>query len=504
MQKVISSIRRKIVLPILLIALAALGVFVFAACSDDVTEETFKARGYNVAVNYDFQGGTVNNKGSVRILVKENSKLPAPKVGSGGIGVPAKEGYSFKGFYVAETDKDGNVLRDDNDNIIVSDTEWDFKADTVENKEVTLCAKWWDNYKIVLHYGDNYKNEAQVDLPRNVDGSPIGVYESSLKVKDFTFLSYNLIKDSTNEATAIEKYPYDFSSIVSEGDSLNIDVWGKSLDGNYILVSAAKDLSISSVGEQTNYYLLDDIDMAGKVYDDEKSNIKLPKSYSGKFIGNGHTISNFTINLKVLDKTYDSFGLFRKLGDGAEISDVTFKDITLSYDISDASITSYHLGMLAGQSGADVVVKNVNITSSDQSSDQKKSSFEYLIGVGVNKASLNIADDLLIAQKPDAVVLQNCAATDVRQIHSVGVVTDDESYMLYVRYTEDNGTIVLENDAIYKLAEKSKNGVYSSKRISKTEYAGENKYVLTRLDNSVYDVTFAVNNGGLSATMVKR
>ncbi|MDE6294224.1 MAG: hypothetical protein K2L88_06360, partial [Clostridiales bacterium] len=290
------------------------------------------------------------------------------------------------------------------------------------------------------------------------------------------------------------------SEVVNDTASLNIDVWGNSLTGKYVLVRSARDLSISSVSEQTNYYLLNDIDMAGAKYNDETSSTKLPKSYSGKFVGNGHTISNFSINMKALDRSYANFGLFRTLERGAEITDVTFNNVNLSFDLSDSSITNYYVGMLAGQSSEGVVVKNVNITASEQGN----SLFEYLVGVGVDKTKLNIAADLLIAQKPASVELSGCAATNVKRIASVGVVTADEEYILYVKYTEDNGTIVFGEDAIYKLAQKSKNGGYSEKTISSTEFVGENKFVLTRLGNNVFDVTFTVNNGELSATMVKR
>lgn len=495
MQKVICTIRRKLVLSILLIALAALGVFVFAACSDDITEETYRQRGFTVAVTYNYQGGTVNNKESVRILVKENSALPTPKVGSGDISVPSKEGYSFKGFYVAETDENGKIVYDEDGNISVTDKAWDFNTDRVEDKDITLCAQWWDNYKVVLHYGDDYALKTEVSLPRNEDGSPT-VMATAILVPDVTIWAYNLVKGSTDAKTAID-FPYNFAAVVPEGDGLEIDVWGKSLDGNYIVVRAAKDLNITDIGENTNYYLLNDIDMAGAKYDDETAarDNKIPKTYSGKFIGNGHTISNFTINMKALDRSYDSFGLFRTLADGAEVSNVTFKDVKLSCDISDTSINNYYLGMLAGQASSGALINNVNFMSG---------TFEYLIGVGVDNNKLNIASDLLIAQKHESVKLQGCTATNVKRIGSASVLTDDEEYMLYVKYEEGQDSIVLGEGDLYALAQKSNSGSYSSKRITKSEFVGDNKYILTRADRSVYDVTFTVSNGKLSATMVKR
>ena len=166
MQKVVYTKCRKLVLSILIATLAVLGIFVFAACSDDVTEADFRAKGYTVAVTYDFQGGTYNNKPTSRILIKPNSKLPAPDANKGGIRIPSRSGYSFKGFYLPETDGAGNVVKDADGNVIVSDTAWDFANDTIANKDITLYAKWWDNYNVVLHYGSDYSKTKVISLQR--------------------------------------------------------------------------------------------------------------------------------------------------------------------------------------------------------------------------------------------------------------------------------------------------------------------------------------------------
>lgn len=497
MQKVVSTKRRKLVLSILLMVLAALCIFVFAACSDDITEDTFKARGYKVAVTYDFQGGTYNNKTYTRILIRPDSKLPDPNADKGGVRIPSRTGYSFKGFYLPQTDSDGNVVKDSDGNVVVSDTAWDFANDSIESKDVTLYAKWWDNYKVVLHYGSDYSKTKEISLQRNQDGSPTDLTASPLRVDDFTFLSYNLVKDSENADTELAEFPYTWNSSAFNGTDV-MDVWGKSLDGNYILVESKDDLHITYVGETTNYYLLNDIDMGGAEYDDQNAQNRIPKSYSGKFVGNGHKISNFKMTMRAVDRSYDSFGLFRSLENGAEITDVTFENVSLSYDLSNANIQNYYLGLLAGQSSANVTVKNVNFTASSQGGN----TFEYMIGVGVTNDCLNIADDMLIAQKPASVVLQDCSVANVKYVSSAAVITVDTKFTLYVKYTEENGVISLDKDAIYALAQKNNNGDYTKKNYKGYEYVDVNKYRLTRIVD-VYDIEFTVENDVISATMVE-
>ncbi|MDE6029686.1 MAG: hypothetical protein K2F90_05165 [Clostridiales bacterium] len=496
MQKIVYTKCRKLVLSILIAAFAVLGIFVFAACSDDVTEADFKAKGYTVAVTYDFQGGSANSKPTARILIRPNSKLPAPSASNnGGIAVPTMSGYSFKGFYLPETDADGNVVKDADGKVVVSDTAWDFANDRVESKDVTLYAKWWDNYKVVLHYGSDYSKTKEISLQREQDGSPTKLAATPLNVDNYTFLSYNFVKDSENASTALAEFPYAWGADAFVGSD-SVDVWGKSLDGIYTLVRTKDDLRLSAVGETTNYYLLADIDMGGAKYDNDldRDKRKLPKSYAGKFVGNGHTISNFGVTMHAADRSYDSFGLFRTLTDGAEITDVTFKDISLSYNLSDANIRNYYLGMLAGQSTGNVKVSNVNFTSSN--------TFEYLLGVGVKNDNLTIADDMLIAQKSDSVVMQNCSVASVKHIYSSAVITADKEFALYVKYTEENGVITLGEDAIYKLGVKNDEGGYDEKQIKKCVYVDVNKYQLTRIIY-VYDIEFTIENGNISVTMVE-
>ncbi|MDE7107846.1 MAG: hypothetical protein K2O39_05930, partial [Clostridiales bacterium] len=144
-----------------------------------------------------------------------------------------------------------------------------------------------------------------------------------------------------------------------------------------------------------------------------------------------------------------------------------------------------------------VVVNNVNFITSEQG----KNTFEYMIGVGVESNRLIVADDMLIAQKPASVVLQNCAATGVKYVHSTAVITADKEFTLYVKYTEENGVIRLGSDAIYGLSQKNNSGGYDEKRIKEYSYVSVNKYQLTRL-RYVYDIEFTIENDEISATMV--
>lgn len=502
MQKVVYSKRRKLVLCILIAVLSALGIFVFTACAHDYTEADYKAMGFTVAVTYDFQGGTYKKQKTARILIKPNSKLPDLSIEN----TPSREGYSFKGFYLPKTDANGKVEKDANGKVIVSDEAWDFDNRTIGDKDLTLYAKWWDNYKVNLHYGIDKETKEdyvkQISLPCNRDGSPTALKADALNVDGYTFVSYNLVENSTNEETALMEFPYAFNE-TAFSDKRSIEVWSEWLEGEYILVRSKDDLTISTVNETTNYYLLADIDMEGSAYDNDgdMQKTKIPKYYSGRFVGNGHTISNFKMTLRAVDRTYDSFGLFRTLRDGAEITDVTFDNVAVSYYLSNANIQSYYLGLLAGQSSGKVNVKNVKFTSSGEG----QNIFEYMIGIGVTNDCINIADDMLIAQRSDSTTLQNCSVSEVKHFYSSAVITADAEFALYIKYTEEDGIITLGKDAVYGLAQKFNDGRYYESIYKGYKHVDANKYNLTliSLTDIVYDIEFTIADGVISATMTE-
>ncbi len=498
MQKFVSTISRKIFLPIIVLALGAFGFIVFTACSDDSMNESMLInRGYKVVVTYDFQGGKVADAETITVRVKENSRIPEPSSTGSGVGIPSKPGYSLRGFYFARIDEGGLPVTDADGNVIPSDIECDFDTFKVSDTNITICAKWWDNYKVDLHYGNNYEKTERINLSRSRDGQPIGLTSTALSVRNYTFISYNLIKNG-DESTRIKEFPYKMTSEQFEqsDDRLTADIWGESIDGVYQLIRTEKDFTLASAKADTNYYLLNDIDLKNAEYDDaDTSNTsKLPKSYNGKFVGNGHKISNFTVKMMPLDRTYGNFGLFRALDSNAEISDVTFEGVTVSFDISNTEIQHYNLGMLAGQMYSGAAVKNVNISGT----------FVYQTAIGIEDNSLSLSQDLLIGYKSDDAVIENSRVVQVQKILPETVFTQDGQYRVNILYTDDGSGGFTVSD-IYLFAEKRTTSGYSNKRIYGIEKNAENNFTVSVRDGrdlKDYDMVFNVSgNGEFSVTV---
>jgi hypothetical protein len=116
-------------------------------------------------------------------------------------------------------------------------------------------------------------------------------------------------------------------------------VYLKFADGNYIAVRSADDLKMGSKhgffdydlsGKPIDGYVIEaDIDLAGVT-------ITPSDKFSGKIIGNGHTISNLSISVtsrKIDTDREKSMGLAAFM-EGAVISDLTFKDAVLTLQVN--------------------------------------------------------------------------------------------------------------------------------------------------------------------------
>lgn len=116
-------------------------------------------------------------------------------------------------------------------------------------------------------------------------------------------------------------------------------IYLKYSEGNYAQVSKAEDLKTGgkvwfSGADKTGnpvdgYVIMNDIDFKG-------ASVGMADEFSGKIIGNGHSLKNITIsvNSRKMDKdTSKALGLFKKL-DGAYIENLTFEGTNIKMNIN--------------------------------------------------------------------------------------------------------------------------------------------------------------------------
>ena len=154
----------------------------------------------------------------------------------------------------------------------------------------------------------------------------------------------------------------DNSNRVMSGDKTYVRGLTEFEAGDTYYIGTAEDLvrlaELVNAGEDTtgSVFILDgDIDMAGIDFAPIGDGLQSGAVFRGDFYGNGHEISNLTINNSTTYKT----GLFGVL-DGAHIQDVAIVNANVEGNGSNSS----YVGILAGEVYDDATIDNVYVTGS--------------------------------------------------------------------------------------------------------------------------------------------
>ena len=443
MNKKPSFIRRKVLLTILAV-LSVLMVPGLIACGDDqFTEDDVIAKGYTIAVVFDYGGGKSNDKTQVRIRLKEGSKVPNPSTMDKDLVLPGRAGYSFRRYSLAKADADGNLLRDEDGNLI-PERAWDFDND-IPKGDITLIAEWWENYQLVLHYGEDYALTKTREVTRNPDGTPTSVTKSAFIDDEYTFIDYSYDRDG-NELIESVPMPLENDRFADSADGLTLDVWGKTIKGDYKVIKKATDFFSFSFVSGTNIYMYADVDMNDL---SENQTLTLPGEYSGEFLGNGKKIKNLKISRSASSNTDFFFGLFKEIDGEAKISNITFEDATLLLDLSQPRIQQYFLGVFAGRAQEGATLTNVHATGK----------MDYTVAAGFTDFDHIFIDEFIGTDQ--GAKIENSAG-EMSVVASKAFFTADEQYAVYAKYTQDGDTVTVGE--VYGIAAKD-DDEYSALRI---------------------------------------
>lgn len=334
---------------------------------------------------YDFADGTEN-------LIVDPSVVA--KRGDDGDPI-TRAGYVLEGWYRTKTEgEDGTVYSD----------KWDFATDKVTTDGVTLYAHWVK--PVEFTYNVCYIDEATG--VKKVLGSYI-VGEGD-KFSDFKEYAENRTGYTWVACKDKDGNPWDENFAHPGGEeSLAIDVYFEYVRGMYTKVSTAEGL-IAAVSENKNVMLTADIDMNGKT-------LAFPVSYAKKFYGGGHTISNFVAKANVSKSDLTSFneesncslnGIFGRLN-GAQITDVTFKDVTLEINAILSQIQYVYVAPLAVDA-KDAVLKNVVV----------ENMAIKLTGISENldESDVSVCTTEIVANKDDKSEISGCEVRNVTFVNA--------------------------------------------------------------------------------------
>ena len=315
--------------PMLLLLLA------LAGCQ---SEPTLEERGYTVKVTYDYNGGTADSESRRVLYYKPGQPLLAP-----GDSVEFKEPtldrfHSLDGWYLALTDAEGELLRGEDGSILTADTPFVWE-DALATQSCTLVARWREKPAVELVVPGQQNILYPVDEGTRVTENMLGAALPDLP--DQTFFDYFTDPECTQRA--------EFPLQMQQGQ--RVTLYTRWLEGDVLVVREPSDLNSIVLYTGKTVYLDADLDFGGAA---------LPRiqSFGGQFLGNGHTLRNFSQTVSLTGRNA-SYGLFGELTDGAVIRDVTFEDGQIAVEASYSTQSLFHIGFLAGSVRGSVTLEGV-------------------------------------------------------------------------------------------------------------------------------------------------
>lgn len=296
-------------------------VLCFTGCKDT------KSYDGKVKIIFELEGGIYQNCTMPIVhyydFTEDSNLITDPTTLTGA--VIEKAGYVLEGWYKTKVENAGIVSYQD---------KWNFETDYVTSSGITLFAKWTKNikYKYDVCYRDE-NNEVKV----------LGSYEVKAGEKFDDYVNYAKKRSGYTPLSYCDESGKEWDANYGHpgGDTdLTIQVFVKYLKGDYSIVRTAEDL-LYSVND--NIYLLNDIDLEG-----EELSFN---NYKKNFIGNNHTISNFSIyydasrnglmtDLEDVNSKSLYISLFGNV-DGANIENVNFENVTVK--VSTMLSTTYKI-----------------------------------------------------------------------------------------------------------------------------------------------------------------
>ena len=269
-------------------------------------------------------------------LIKELSELSEQDLD--------RAGYDLVGWFTTKkTDSSGNVTYED---------QWDFAKDEVGEDGITLYACWQIKAEYTYEVYDFNDFDNSEALP--IITKTVGV-GSTFSERYATRPGYTLIALYDEN-----KQPWDPSFKHPGGETdCAIKVYAQYIEGTYTVVRTASELTLAST-RNANIYLAADIDMDGKALSFG--------NFKKKLLGNGHTISNFSVSYSAgrddLIEDFDdpskkslTISLFGNT-DGAKVIDVNFEDVSINVDTTYKDTYKIYVAPIA-VSATDTEISNV-------------------------------------------------------------------------------------------------------------------------------------------------
>lgn len=373
---------------ILLSLLLTVTVVMAAGCGAEETPYQINdADNYNVSVKFDANGGTFTTNTPVIVDSFDISQTKQNGEGKAQIALipPESEargknkfeavnnGYFLAGWYKECTVTEGS----DGQKTYTYSGKWDFENDLLEVDPsgsysaaapvMTLYAAWVPLFEIeyyALETGEllttvSYDPSEHGDITLPVWDEATGALDmNDIPGKDgFTYTGLYLDaegKEPVNTDTLAHCGTVDLTTATAENATMKLYVAWK--EGTWYRISDPRQLT-KNASLDGCYEILADLDFSEEIW----PTVFMYGNFTGKIVGNGHTISN--VSVEQTDTAKTAAGVFGKLAESAVISDLKLSNVEFVIkNGTRAAGTAY--GLLAGVISEKAQIVDLQIESS--------------------------------------------------------------------------------------------------------------------------------------------
>ena len=330
-------------------------LFIWGGCSFGVTkDQIMEENGLSVRVTYHANGGSFENN----VLVKDiyypvgNPAAPIGFVDITNMKIEYAE-HELEGWYHVKKDENGNpIYQDEAKKVFALGEKVDFSKRLEKGKNWEICANWVVLTKVKVKLVVFDQNE-QIDRVATVQDSDGNAYQTGEEVASFAYQN-GVVNTATLAPFETKDKSHTFVEYYSdeactqnvawpiERDKENdVYIYVKYITGNWKVLKTSfdvlnmfNDTSFKGVG----YYLLNDI-----TYTDGAINSLSARGFDYKLYGNGHTIKNLSV-VQTATVNMQAVSMFGKIGEKAEIKDVTFENLKVSFTLrGNGEMQAYYL-----------------------------------------------------------------------------------------------------------------------------------------------------------------
>lgn len=363
--------------------------------------------------NLDEIGKNSSNEAEIALISPDN-----PARGNDAF-TAVNSGYFLAGWYKECTeavDSEGNTS-------YTYSGKWDFEKDVLKvdaNKEyasaepvLTLYAAWVPLFEIEFYdltsgeFVDELKfdptAQSEFNMPAwDEETGAIEMYDFPER-SGYTFSKAYLDAEGAQELTAKTlTHPgvVDYATGTSENSVLKLYV--DYTEGEWYRIYTAEQF-VESANLNGNYEIFADLDFSDEIWPTSF----MYGNFNGTIKGNGHTMKNIEITQTNNSKV--NAGLFGYLTETAEISDLTFENVTFTVK-SGTRVVGTSYGLFAGTISADAEVHGVQILKSSLLIDSSCyfGVDDYSIGLACGMGDPSVFDKVevdctVVGESPDSI-----------------------------------------------------------------------------------------------------